>query len=79
MVDVFEFLDSIWISYFNRKNLLELPEFSYFTTHLEATNEGLRIDYWCNDANFAFRRIKKENPYSIIVTSGTLSPLDAFE
>ena len=79
MIDFLEFLQPIWKSYRLKNQLVEIPKFQYFTTHIEVNFDTIRLDYWCNDANFAFESIQKLNPYSIIVTSGTLSPLDNFE
>ncbi len=79
MIDFLEFLEPIWKSYHNRIHLIEFPEYQYFTTHIEVDFDVIRLDYWCNDANFAFKRIQRNEPHAIIVTSGTLSPLDTFE
>jgi regulator of telomere elongation helicase 1 len=37
------------------------------------------ISYWCLDPSVTFAEIKKLNPRSIILTSGTLTPLNSFE
>jgi hypothetical protein len=54
MIDFLEFLEPVWKSYANKNLLIEFPEFKYFTTHIEVMNDVIRLDYWCNDAKFAF-------------------------
>lgn len=72
-------MEPISKSYNLRKSLIEFPDYKYFTTHIEVVNSTIRLDYWCNDAKFAFSRIWRIYPHSIIATSGTLSPIENFE
>lgn len=58
---------------------MDFPEYKFFTTHIEVVGKTIRFDYWCNDASFAFKRITDKSPYSVIATSGTLSPIEDFE
>lgn len=37
------------------------------------------LGFWCFNAGIGFREIQKLNPKSIILTSGTLSPLTSFQ
>ena len=37
------------------------------------------LGFWCFNAGIGFRKIKALNPRSILLTSGTLSPLSSFE
>lgn len=37
------------------------------------------MELWCLDAAFTFQKIENLLPHSIIMTSGTMSPLSEFE
>ena len=37
------------------------------------------LGFWCFNAGIGFKQIQKLQPRSIILTSGTLSPLPSFE
>jgi Rad3-related DNA helicase len=41
-------------------------------------NIGLVLNYWCFSAKVAMRILQKKNPLSIILASGTLSPINNF-
>ena len=50
-----------------------------FRINLKINNETIFINLICLSANFSFNRIQELNPLSIIITSGTLSPLKNFK
>ena len=37
------------------------------------------MGFWCFNAGLGFRKLKDLGPWSIILTSGTMSPLDVFQ
>ena len=37
------------------------------------------MGFWCFNAGVGFSQLQKLNPLSLILTSGTLSPLNTFE
>lgn len=37
------------------------------------------LGFWCFNAGFQFSMLKELGPRTLILTSGTLSPLDSFE
>ena len=39
----------------------------------------MTLGFWCFNAGNSFRQITSLNPRSIILTSGTLTPMDSFE
>lgn len=42
--------------------------------------ESVRVfGFWCFNAGMGFKKIQSLNPRSVLLTSGTLSPLPSFE
>ena len=37
------------------------------------------MELWCMDSYYTFKKIESQLPHSIIMTSGTMSPLNEFE
>lgn len=50
---------------------------SYFKIQICYSGSDIKINLLCLDPKVGFQRIVKMNPHSIILTSGTLSPLNS--
>jgi hypothetical protein len=47
---------------------------------LKAKEQKKRVlGFWCFNAGFGFKKLEKLKPRSLIITSGTLSPMQSFE
>ena len=50
-----------------------------FKLNIEKKKKNIFFNLWCLSASFAFKEIQKLTPHSIILTSGTLSPIKNFK
>ena len=76
-----KFLDLIKYLFFNSENLKSFLFYVYDTMNeFQNRKENIRIlKIFCFDSSFGFKKIINENPYNIILTSGTLSPIEVLE
>uniref|UniRef100_A0A0N5CD99 Helicase ATP-binding domain-containing protein n=1 Tax=Strongyloides papillosus TaxID=174720 RepID=A0A0N5CD99_STREA len=51
---------------------------SFFKLYITKSNKNIEFHYWCFSAGHAMRYIQSRGVHSIIVTSGTLSPLNQY-
>ncbi len=50
----------------------------HFRTVVSKKNDYLSVELMCLNPQYTFQQLLKSKPRSIIVTSGTLSPMDLF-
>ena len=76
-----KFLDLIKYLFFNSENLKSFLFYVYDTINeFQNRRENIRIlKIFCFDSSFGFRKLIKENPHNIILSSGTLSPIEVLE
>ena len=65
----------------NQKSLknTQTPLITDFKIRITITKQSINFDIWCLNPSFTFKKILNLNPHSIILTSGTLSPLNLFQ
>ncbi|EAS06738.2 DNA repair helicase (Rad3) (macronuclear) [Tetrahymena thermophila SB210] len=62
------------------KTIKKLSDYYKFYFHKSSTKyEQSSINLWCLDPSVAFQNILNEGPYSIMLTSGTLHPMNSWE
>ncbi|KAL4484221.1 hypothetical protein ABPG72_003505 [Tetrahymena utriculariae] len=62
------------------KTTKKLSDYYKFYFHKSSSKyEQSSINLWCLDPSVAFQNIMNENPYSIMLTSGTLHPMNSWE
>jgi Rad3-related DNA helicase len=63
-----------------RSTFLNVRKISY-NDHLSLSNclGPKKLHYWCLSPGFAMRQLCMQNTRSILLTSGTLSPIDSFK
>lgn len=77
----FELIKNLWIGLDKSKKSLfvenELVHFWTFIERLETGNVIIRL--CCLNPYYTFKSIIALKPHSLIITSGTLSPIDIYE
>ncbi|KAL4435809.1 hypothetical protein ABPG74_015777 [Tetrahymena malaccensis] len=62
------------------KTVKKLSDYYKFYFHKSSNKyEQSSINLWCLDPSVAFQNIMNESPYSIMLTSGTLHPMNSWE
>jgi regulator of telomere elongation helicase 1 len=77
----FALIYNLWKNYEkSRRNIFADNDFEHFRTVVELTdNKQIRLRLMCLNPFYSFKSVIALKPHSMIVTSGTLSPMDVYE
>ena len=81
LIDYFEALKLLWVNYHeSSKSLFKEQDITHFRTYYDySDSNNVKISAWCLNPYYTFRSLLECDPHSVIVTSGTLSPLNIFQ
>ena len=81
LVDFFKVVSDLWRNHSEcSKQLIKEQDVNHFRCHYDYSEpQHIKVSLWCMNPYYTFREILQAGPRSVIVTSGTLSPIDAFE
>lgn len=81
LIEFFKSLELLWINYQESlKTLFKEQDITHFRVFYDyADINNIKVSLWCLNPYYTFKSVLGCQPHSIIVTSGTLSPMETFE